>query len=86
MAVDHAVDGIRINCVCPGPVETPLLKRLFESAATPEKEKQRNIEKTLMKRLGRPEEIANVIFFLASSEASFMTGAVVVADGGLTAE
>jgi NAD(P)-dependent dehydrogenase (short-subunit alcohol dehydrogenase family) len=67
MAIDHAVDNIRINCVCPGPVETPLLERLFASAAEPEKERRRNIEKTLMKRLGRPEEIANVILFLASS-------------------
>lgn len=86
MAIDHAIDGIRINCVCPGPVETPLLERIIASAPNPEKERRRNIEKTLMKRLGRPEEIANVILFLASPEASYMTGSVVVVDGGLTAE
>lgn len=86
LAIDHATDGIRINCVCPGPVETPLLSRIFASAAEPEQERQRNIEKTLLRRLGRPEEIASVILFLASAEASFMTGAVVVVDGGLTAE
>jgi NAD(P)-dependent dehydrogenase (short-subunit alcohol dehydrogenase family) len=86
MAIDHAADGVRINCVCPGPVETPLLERIFADAADPEKERRRNIEKTIMKRLGRPEEIANVILFLSSEEASYMTGSIVVADGGLTAE
>ena len=86
MAIDHAADGIRINCVCPGPVGTPLLERIIASAADPAKERQRSIEKTLMKRLGRPEEIANVILFLASEEASYMTGSVVVVDGGVTAE
>jgi NAD(P)-dependent dehydrogenase (short-subunit alcohol dehydrogenase family) len=86
LAIDHAADGIRINCICPGPIETPLLSRIFESAAEPEQERRRNVEKTLLKRLGRPEEIANVILFLASAEASFMTGSVVVVDGGLTAE
>src|SRR5262249_40732097 len=86
MAIDHAADNIRINCVCPGPVETPLLKRIIDSAADPEKERRRNIEKTLMKRLRRPEEVANVILFLASSEASYMTGSVVVIDGGVTSE
>ena len=86
MAIDHAPDNIRINCVCPGPINTPLLDRIIASAADPESERQVTIEKTLLKRLGKPDEIANVILFLASGESSFMTGSVVVADGGLTAQ
>jgi len=86
MAVDHAADNIRVNCVCPGPINTPLLDRIIAGAADPKKERESNIEKTLLRRLGEPAEIANVILFLASQESSFMTGSVVVADGGLTAQ
>jgi NAD(P)-dependent dehydrogenase (short-subunit alcohol dehydrogenase family) len=86
MAIDHAADNIRINCICPGPINTPLLHRIIESSADPESERQITIEKTLLKRLGEPEEIANVILFLASEESSYMTGTVVVVDGGLTAQ
>ena len=85
MAIDHASDHIRINCVCPGPVETPLLETIIESSSNPEQERRSILEKTLLKRVGRPEEIANVILFLASQEASYMTGSVVVVDGGWTA-
>jgi NAD(P)-dependent dehydrogenase (short-subunit alcohol dehydrogenase family) len=86
MAIDHAAENIRVNCVCPGPINTPLLDRIITTAADPERERRETIEKTLLKRLGEPREIANVILFLASSESSFMTGAIVVADGGLTAQ
>lgn len=85
MAIDHATDNIRINCVCPGPINTPLLDRIIASAPDPAKERQATEEKTLLKRLGEPGEIANVILFLASEESSYMTGSIVVADGGLTA-
>jgi NAD(P)-dependent dehydrogenase (short-subunit alcohol dehydrogenase family) len=85
MAIDHASDHIRVNCVCPGPVETPLLQAIIESSLNPEQERRSILEKTLLKRVGRPEEIANVILFLASQEASYMTGSVVVVDGGWTA-
>lgn len=86
MAIDHAADHIRINCVCPGPINTPLLDRIIESSTAPEKERQITVARTLMNRLGEPEEIANVILFLASEESSYMTGSIVVADGGLTAQ
>lgn len=85
MAIDHAAENIRINCVCPGPINTPLLARIIEGSADAETERQITVEKTLLGRLGEPEEIANVILFLASAESSFMTGSVVVVDGGLTA-
>ena len=85
LAVDHAADHIRVNCVCPGPVDTPLLRGAAACAADPEAKLRAEVNSTLLGRLGRPEEIASVIRFLVSDEASFMTGAIVVADGGVTA-
>jgi NAD(P)-dependent dehydrogenase (short-subunit alcohol dehydrogenase family) len=85
LAVDHAPDGIRINCVCPGPVDTPLLQQSIARAPDPEAKRRQEVESTLLGRLGTPDEIASVICFLASPEASFMTGSIVVADGGVTA-
>jgi NAD(P)-dependent dehydrogenase (short-subunit alcohol dehydrogenase family) len=85
LAVDHAMDGIRVNCVCPGPVDTPLLRRGIARAPDPAAKLRAEMDSTLLGRLGRPEEIASVIAFLASDEASFVTGAIVVADGGVTA-
>jgi NAD(P)-dependent dehydrogenase (short-subunit alcohol dehydrogenase family) len=86
IAIDHVGDGIRVNCICPGPVATPLLEAIIEASSNPEEERRSIVEKTLMKRVGRSEEIANVILFLASEESSYMTGSVVVVDGGLTAQ
>jgi NAD(P)-dependent dehydrogenase (short-subunit alcohol dehydrogenase family) len=85
LAVDHAADHIRVNCVCPGPVDTPLLRGSVARAADPEAKLRAEMSSTLLGRLGRPEEIASVIRFLVSDEASFMTGSIVVADGGVTA-
>jgi NAD(P)-dependent dehydrogenase (short-subunit alcohol dehydrogenase family) len=81
MAIDHAKQGIRVNVICPGPTDTPMLRK----AMTPE---QLNaFAKTFpMARLGRPEEIANAALFLASDEASFITGSTICVDGGQTAE
>ncbi len=82
MALDHAQDHIRVNCVCPGPVETPLLRRIFGQGKDPQRERRETIEKIPLGRLGRPEEISSVILFLASEESSYMTGAAVAVDGG----
>jgi meso-butanediol dehydrogenase / (S,S)-butanediol dehydrogenase / diacetyl reductase len=81
-AIEYAARGIRVNCVCPGAIDTPLLR---PSLAIPgfAAETTRLIP---MRRLGRPEEMANVVIFLASDLASYVTGAAVVADGGLTAQ
>jgi len=86
LAIDHASDNIRVNCVCPGPVETPLLQAIIDGSSNPDQERRSIIEKTLLKRVGQPDEIANVIAFLASSESSYMTGSIVVVDGGCTAQ
>ena len=81
LAVDHAADGIRVNCVCPGPVETPMLSSVDET----DFDVGTLIDATLIKRVAQPQEIAGVICFLLSDDASNMTGSIVVTDGGQTA-
>ena len=76
-----APEGIRVNSICPGVVETPLLAPLLE---IPEA-KQKLISDTPLGRLAQPEEIASVVRFLLSDEASYITGASIVVDGGMTA-
>ena len=80
-AIEYARRGIRVNCICPGAIDTPLLAGAAQPAMI---EKFREI--IPMGRLGRPEEMANVILFLASDLASFVTGSAYVADGGQTAK
>lgn len=80
-AVDLGADGITVNAVCPGPTETAMTSRLQSLPALHE-ELRRTIP---LQRWGRPEEIAAVIAFLTSADASFITGAIVPVDGGVTA-
>ena len=85
MAIDHTEEGIRVNCVCPGPVDTPMLAW---TDATPEltaRERARTQARNLSGRSGRPEEIAATIAFLLSDEVGFMSGSVVAVDGAWTA-
>lgn len=84
MAIDYGPSGIRVNAVCPGGVKTPLLLGLIDQPGM-EEYRARMLGAHKLGRFGEPEEIANVILFLASSEASFMTGSAVVVDGGMTA-
>lgn len=84
MAIDHAADGIRINAVCPGPVDTPLLDA-FIQAEQDRGATRKNETATLLGRVGQPEEVAAAILFLASEDASFITGSALLVDGGLTA-
>ena len=80
LAVDHAAEGIRVNCIAPGPTDTPMLRGLLDEAG------RKAFGETLpVRRLGRAEEIAAAALFLASAEASFVTGAVLAVDGGQTA-
>ncbi|HEX7410467.1 MAG TPA: SDR family NAD(P)-dependent oxidoreductase [Candidatus Binatia bacterium] len=80
-AIDYARDGIRINAVCPGPVETPLLNPIL-MLPTAREEYARLVP---MGRVGKPEEIAAAVAFLASEDASYITGTTLVVDGGVTA-
>ncbi|MET8282422.1 3-oxoacyl-ACP reductase [Micromonospora sp. NPDC005174] len=81
LGVQFAREGIRVNALCPGPVATPLLLELF--AADPERAARRLVH-VPMGRFGEPEEIAAAVAFLASDDASFMTAAQFVVDGGIT--
>ena len=82
LAVDHVGDGIRVNCVCPGTVDSPWVRRLVEDVGE-------SIDtlraRQPMGRLGTPEEIADAVMYLASDVAAFVTGSSLVIDGGLTA-
>jgi meso-butanediol dehydrogenase / (S,S)-butanediol dehydrogenase / diacetyl reductase len=81
-AIEYARFGVRVNAVCPGPVLTPPLAALLER--TPELREQM-LAVLPQRRLGRPEEVANVVAFLASDEASLVNGAAIVVDGGHSA-
>jgi len=81
MAADYGRFNVRVNCICPGPIDTPMLAPALR---IPEKVK-RYEEKTLLGRVGTAEEVANVVLFLASDEASYVTGVIMPVDGGWTA-
>jgi NAD(P)-dependent dehydrogenase (short-subunit alcohol dehydrogenase family) len=81
IAVEFARRGVRANALCPGPIETPLLKELLADPAR----RQRRLVHIPMGRFGLAEEIAKAALFLASDESSYMTGAALVVDGGITA-
>jgi NAD(P)-dependent dehydrogenase (short-subunit alcohol dehydrogenase family) len=85
LAVDFAQHGIRVNAVCPGPTMTPLIERQLVDAADPDQLLAEWAGATILKRLGRPEEVAAAALFLASDEASFVTGSALMVDGGYTA-
>jgi NAD(P)-dependent dehydrogenase (short-subunit alcohol dehydrogenase family) len=84
-AVEHAADGIRINAVCPGIVDTPLLQEHFDSLEDPASARRACEKRSPIGRLLRPEEVAEVLCFLVSKRASAMAGAAVTVDGGLIA-
>jgi len=81
IAVEYARHGIRCNALCPGPIETPLLLALLSD----DEKKQRRFVHIPMGRLGKAEELARAALFLASDDSSFMTGASLIVDGGITA-
>lgn len=81
IAVEYAREGIRCNALCPGPIDTPLLAELLSDPAR----RQRRFVHIPMGRLGHAEELAKAALFLASDDSSFMTGASLIVDGGITA-
>lgn len=85
MAVDHAKDGIRINAIGPGTVETPYFTDIFAESDNPDELRKSLEGRQIVNRLGRPEEIAQAMLFLASDESSFVTGSLMLVDGGMSA-
>jgi NAD(P)-dependent dehydrogenase (short-subunit alcohol dehydrogenase family) len=81
IAVEYARGGVRCNALCPGPIETPLLMQLLSD----DEKRQRRFVHIPMGRLGQAEELARAALFLASDDSSFMTGASLIVDGGITA-
>jgi NAD(P)-dependent dehydrogenase (short-subunit alcohol dehydrogenase family) len=85
MAVDYAPHGIRVTCICPGTTLTPMIERLFGLEKDPAASRKSIEAMHPLGRLARPEEIAEAALFLASDEASFITGVALPVDGGYTA-
>lgn len=85
MALDHAHENIRVNCVCPSIVDTELVQSLFTSQPDPEAARRARREQIPLGRIGQPEDVAQAVLYLASSESSWITGAALPLDGGLSA-
>ncbi len=83
VGVAYAADGIRCNCVCPGDMQTPMIERYWEATGDPEKAKAEMASMYPAGKIGQPEEVARVILFLASDEASYVNGSFMQVDGGL---
>ncbi len=82
MAIDHGKEGIRVNCICPGYIDAGLAEGYFQVQPDPVAARQAAGKLHALWRIGRPEEVARIAVFLASDDASFMTGSAVVVDGG----
>lgn len=82
MALDFATDGIRVNAIAPGAIDTPMLRRSFARHADPDQVREASRNRHAMKRFGRAEDIAEAALHLASDASSFTTGTVMVVDGG----
>jgi len=85
LAVELAPRGIRVNAVCPGPIETAMLEAEFESLGDPARARSQEIASVPLGRLGKPQDVAAVVAFLASDAAGFVSGAAWPVDGGKTA-
>lgn len=85
MALDHAHENIRVNCICPAIVETDLIRDLFSKTEEGRKARDARMSTLPLGRFGKPADIAGLAVFLASDESSWMTGVAVPVDGGLTA-
>ena len=86
MAIDHGRQGIRVNCLCPGDVETPMLPADAKLRKIEWKDYLAEASNRPLGRIGTPDEIARAALFLATDDSSFMTGAVLAVDGGGTAD
>ena len=82
MALDHATQGLRVNCVCPGIIYTPMLERRFERG----QDRRETVFRPPVHYIGRPEDVAAAIAYLAADESRFVTGTALTIDGGVGAE
>jgi len=85
MALDHAHENIRVNCICPSIVETELVHGLFSDSAEGRQSRNARVGTLPLGRFGRPEDVAELAVFLASDESSWITGTAIPVDGGLSA-
>lgn len=85
MAIDHAAQNIRVNCICPGSVDTPLLEKEMDDLGGADVQRPRFASRHPMNRIATPEEIAHAVAYLASDDASFVTGIALPVDGGRAA-
>lgn len=85
IAVDYAAYNIRVNCICPSEVDTPMHRKFIEESPDPQATRQRLLARIPLQRVARPEELASVALFLASDDSSYITGVALPVDGGLTA-
>ena len=85
MALDHGADQIRVNCICPGIVETELVEKFISQAPDPEAMRKQRVGLHPIGRFGKPEDIAPLLVYLASDESAWVTGAAFPVDGGYTA-
>jgi meso-butanediol dehydrogenase/(S,S)-butanediol dehydrogenase/diacetyl reductase len=86
LALDHFGDNIRVNCVAPGTTETPYFDPIYAASEDPDALRRVMAARQIMNRLGRPEEIAHAVLYLACDESSFVTGSMLTVDGGMTAQ
>jgi len=84
MALDLAEYQVRVNCICPGRVQTPFVQERLKEYPDPKKAYEEMAATQILKRMGRPEEIAAAALYLASDEASFVTGSAMIVDGGFS--
>ncbi len=85
-AIDLAPDKIRVNAICPGWIDTPLVRGIFDAADDPEAARKEVEDRQLLKRLGTPKDIGQAAVFLAGDNSSYMTGSLVFVDNGMTAQ
>ena len=86
LAVDFGEFNIRVNCICPGAIETPMLERVIDFQGDPTEVRARRLKNYPLNRFGYPHEVAQTALFLASDESSFVTGVTFPVDGGFTAK
>jgi NAD(P)-dependent dehydrogenase (short-subunit alcohol dehydrogenase family) len=85
MALDHAHEGVRVNCICPSIVETELVRGLFDASPEGEAARRARVASIPLGRIGQPEDVAEMAVYLASKESSWLTGVAIPLDGGLSA-